>query len=172
MPGGRLIHGPYIQSAREEWLRKLLLAQTYIRENGPPEVRDIELITLDELQEIRRIWVMDKHELEDSLPHIYHEATGSEYPGRPLDDNLVIGEEEMSVLAKLCGEDRLHYELTRELISITRQQLSSARRAGLYEDLEKTFSRHFYDDKEDARLRAELWAEKRKSQTNIWQQTT
>ncbi|HCX01857.1 MAG TPA: DNA phosphorothioation system sulfurtransferase DndC [Syntrophaceae bacterium] len=162
MSGGRPIPGPYIQSAREGWLQKLLLAQTYIRNNGPSEVRNIELITLDELQEIRRIWVVDKHELEDSLPRIYREATGTEYPGKPLDDNLVIGEEEMAVLAELCGDDRLHYELTRELLSITRQQRSSARRAGLYEALEKTFTRHFYDSKDDALSRAQRMADQRK----------
>ncbi len=162
MSGGRPIPGPYIQSAREGWLQKLLVAQTYIRNNGPSEVRNIELITLDELQEIRRIWVVDKHELEDSLPHIYRESTGAGYPGKPLDDNLVIGEEEMTVLAELCGDDRLHYELTRELLSITRQQRSSARRAGLYEALEKTFTRHFYDSKDDALSRAQRMAEQRK----------
>jgi DNA sulfur modification protein DndC len=162
MSGGRPIPGPYIQSAREEWLRKLLTAQSYIRKSGPPEVRGIELITLEELQEIRRIWVVDKHELEDSLPRIYKEATGTDYPGRPLDDNLVIGEEEMRALAELCGDDRLHYELTRELLSVTRQQWSTARRAGLYKTLEKTFARHFYDSKDDALLRAQRMAEQKK----------
>ncbi|MHB8090538.1 MAG: DNA phosphorothioation system sulfurtransferase DndC [Syntrophales bacterium] len=161
MSGGRPIPGPYLQSAREEWLKKLLIAQTYIRSNGPSEVRNIELITLDELQEIRRIWVIDKHELEDSLPRIYLEATGNEYPGRSLDDNLVLGEEEMNVLAELCGDDRLHYELTRELLSITQQQRSTARRAGLYEALEKTFSRHYYDNRDDALSRAQQMAKQR-----------
>lgn len=165
MSGGRPIPGPYIQSAREEWLRKLLTAQSYIRKNGPPEVKGIELITLDELQEIRRIWVVDKHELEDSLPRIYREATGNDYPGRPLDDNLVIGEEEMRVLAELCGDDRLHYELTRELLSITRQQRTTSRRAGLYDRLEKTFAKHFYDDKDDAVARAISIADQRRNLT-------
>jgi DNA sulfur modification protein DndC len=119
MSNGRSIPGPYTQEARRSWLHKLVAAQTYIRKNGPDEVRNIELITPDELQEIRRIWVMDKHELEDCLPQIYQEASGEIYPGRPLDDNLVLGEAEMNVLAELCGDDRLHYELTRELLSIT-----------------------------------------------------
>lgn len=163
MSGGRPIPGPYIQKAREEWLKMLLTAQTHIRRNGPPEVRTIELITMEELQEIRRIWVVDKHELEDSLPRIYREATGSEYPGRPLDDNLVIGEKEMAVLAELCGDDRLHYELVRELLSITRQQRSSARRAGLHGTLEKAFLRHFYDSRDDAVERARQLAEQRKN---------
>jgi len=157
----RVVHGPYIQSSRECWLKQLLEAQTYIRKSGPTEVRGIELITLEELQEIRRIWVVDKHELEDALPRIYREATNNDYPGRPLDDNLVIGEEEMHVLAELCGDDRLHYELTRELLSTTRQQRSAARRSGLFSQLEKAFTRHFYDDRQDALSRAQRMAEQR-----------
>ena len=40
----RPIPGPYTQSSRARWLRKLLEAQQWIRENGPEEVRNIELI--------------------------------------------------------------------------------------------------------------------------------
>ena len=106
------------------------------------------------LQEIRRIWVVDKHEMEDVLPRIYREETGEPYPGKPLDDNLVLGAEQMNTLGELCGEDRLHYELTRELLSVTNQQRSSGRRSGLFDQLEKTFGKHFYDDKADALDRA------------------
>lgn len=162
MSHGKPIPGPYTQEARKNWLQRLLAAQTHIRNHGPKEVKNIDLVTLDELQEIRRIWVMDKHELEDCLPIIYREVTGQEYPGRPLDDNLVLGEAEMSVLADLCGGDRLHYELTRELLSITGQQRSLGRRAGLFEQLDKTFRRHFYDDMEDAINRAQRIADERK----------
>ena len=145
-----LLHGPYFQKAREVWLRMLLSAQTHIRKLGPVEYRNVELITLAELQEIRRIWVVDKHEMEDSLPSLYHEATGTSYPGRHLDDNLVLGADEMGDLKELCGDDTLHYELTRELLSVERQQRAHTRRSGLFDQLEKSLSRHFYDDKADA----------------------
>jgi DNA sulfur modification protein DndC len=154
MAGGRPIPGPYTQTSREEWLHKLLGAQVHIRKHGPPDVRGIELITMEELQEIRRIWVVDKHELEDSLPRIYQEVTGEVYPGAPLDDDLVLGASEMSILAEVCGGDRLHYELSRELLSVTRQQRNAARRAGLFDHLQSTFKKHFYDDEEDALNRA------------------
>lgn len=146
----RPIPGPYTQAAREQWLRKLLEAQSWIRRRGPANVRNISLITVEELQEIRRIWVVDKHEMEDSLPRIYAEATGERYPGNRLDDNLVLGANEMAELRALCGDDEMHYELARELLSIERQQRAHARRAGLFERLEKSIARHFYDDKEDA----------------------
>ncbi len=166
MAGGKPVPGPYTQESRQTWLTKLLGAQTYIRRNGPPDVRGIELITLEELQEIRRIWVVDKHELEDSLPRLYREATREDYPGRPLDDNRMLGEPEMRELEELCASDRLHYELTRELLSLTQQQRTSARRAGLYDQLEKAFRRHFYDDREDAVARAQHRANERKQREN------
>ncbi len=180
MANGREIPGPYLQSTREEWLKRLLQAQAFIQKNAPEDVRAIELITLEELQEIRRIWVIDKHELEDSLPRIYQEATGQEYPGKPLDDNLVMGEQEMNDLSHLCGEDRLHYELTRELLSITRQQRSQSRRSGLFDQLEKTFRRHYYDNREDALNRArtmadernKLKAERRMALPSVFEETT
>jgi len=162
MSSGKPVPGPYTQQSREKWLRKLLNAQSYIQKGGPPEVRRTNLISLEELQEIRRIWVVDKHEMEDALPRIYQEATGTEYPGRPLDDNLVLGDMEMRELEELCGEDRLHYELTRELLSLTRQQRTMARRAGLFEKLEKSFSRNFYDGRDDALARAQTMADERK----------
>ena len=150
MQGGKPVPGPYTQTSREHWLRKLLEAQTWIRRHGPADVRKIELITIDELQEIRRIWVVDKHEMEDCLPRIYAEVTGEPYPGRRLDDNLVLGAEEMEALRIACGDDQMHYELTRELLSVERQQRAHARRSGLFGQLEKSMGRHFYDDKDDA----------------------
>lgn len=162
MSNGRSIPGPYTQEARESWLSKLLIAQTYIQKNGPDDVRNLELITLEELKEIRRIWVVDKHELEDSLPRIYQQATGTPFPEQSLDDNLVLGEAEMRELAEVCGEDRMHYELTRELLSLTLQQRRTGRRSKLNEKIEKALSRNFYDNREDALARAQRMANERK----------
>lgn len=37
------------------------------------------------MQEIRRIWMVDKHDLEDLLPGIYRDATSEDYPCCPPD---------------------------------------------------------------------------------------
>lgn len=152
--GQKSVPGPYTQEARETWLKKLLEAQTWIRKNGPKDVKNIELITIDELQEIRRIWVVDKHELEDRLPVIYKSVTGNDFPGVSVDDSMVLGSEEMAILNDLCKDDRLHYELARELLSVTRQQKTTGRRSNLFDQLEKTFSKHFFENKADALDRA------------------
>jgi len=150
MQSGKTIPGPYLQSAREDWLRQLLNAQTWIRTKGPNDVRTIELITLVELQEIRRIWVVEKHELEDTLPRIYEEETGEPYPGAKLDDSMELHAADLALLRETCGDDSLHYELTRELLGITRQHRNEQKRSGHYERIEKAFGKHYYDGAEDA----------------------
>lgn len=150
----RTIPGPYTQAAREDWLRRLLEAQTWIRANGPSYVQDLELVSLPELEEIRRIWVVDKHEFEDSVPRIYESAIGESYPGRPLDEHLPLGAEMMAALEEVAGEDRLHLEMVREMLDIEQRHRAQVRRAGLFESLNKAVRRGFYDDEEDALARA------------------
>ena len=149
-----LIPGPYLQDVRERWLRRLLEAQQQVRVRGPEQVRSLQLITMPELQEIRRIWVLEKHEIEDNLPSIYETATGERYPGPPVDDNLVIGSEEVKLLREICGGDRLRFETTRELLDIERRHRSMARRAGLFKELERALHKGFYENADDARQQA------------------
>ena len=143
---GRPIPGPYTQPARETWLRKLLAAQAWIRANGPGYVHAIELVTLAELQEIRRIWVTDKHEVEDALPGIYAAATGQPYPGPPLDEHLPFGAELAAVLAEVTGGDRLLYETVRDLLDVEQRHRAQARRAGLFGELEAVLRRCYRDE--------------------------
>jgi len=148
------IPGPYTQEARERWLTRLLEAQTWIRANGPEYVRSLELITLPELEEIRRIWLVDKHEFDDRVPAIFQAAIGEQYPGAPLDEHLPLGPDTAEILRSVTGDDRIHFELVRELLDIEQRHRAQARRAGLFESLEKALRRGFYDDEADATARA------------------
>jgi DNA sulfur modification protein DndC len=151
---GRNIPGPYTQVARERWLRRVLEAQVWVRANAPEKVRGLELITLAELHEIRRIWVTEKHEFEDSLPRIYEEVTGEKFPKQWLDDNLVFGAAEIELLHEICGDNQIHFELMRELLDVEQRYRAQSRRAGLYDALELAFRRNFYTDAADATDRA------------------
>ncbi len=144
------IPGPYTQKAREKWLRQVLEAQCWLRENGPKEIRDIELITIPELHEIRKIWVIDKHEFEDILPGIYEQVSQKPYAGPPIDDNLALGAKDLELLKSLCGNNNLHYELVRDLLDVERRYRSLARRSGLFNSLEQSISRHFYSSEKEA----------------------
>lgn len=147
---GQLVHGPYKQEIRERWLRRVLEAQQLVRRNGPENVRSIELITHEELEEIRRLWVLEKHEVEDNLPRIYEEVTREKYPGRPLDDGFSFSAEEMALLREVCGGDELRFQLARELLDIERRHRSMVKRSGLFEALQKTIKKSFYSGAEDA----------------------
>lgn len=151
---GRNIPGPYTQSARERWVRRVLEAQKFVRENAPENLRGIELITMGELHEIRRIWITEKHELEDTLPRIYEDVVGEPFPKRSFDDGMVFGADEVELLKEICGDDRIHFELTRELLDVEQRYRTHTRRAGLTDALERALRRHFYSDAEDAMARA------------------
>lgn len=150
------IPGPYTQEARAEWLKELLEAQTWIRGNGPDYVRDLELISLGELQEIRRIWVNDKHEVEDLLPNIYEQATGGSYPGEAVRSHHFFGHDEMALLREVCEGDDLHFQLVRDLLDVEASFRTQARRAGLFRALEDAFQRSAFDGVEDAVARARV----------------
>lgn len=150
MRDGREIPGPYTQDARANWLRELLKAQRWVREHAPAALRDLELVTAPELEEIRRIWVLDKHEFEDLVPRIYEEEMGAPYQGTALDESLVFGLEEAKLLLEACDGNRFDFELARELLEIERKYRTKVRRSGLYEDMDRAIRRNFFDSKEDA----------------------
>lgn len=82
------------KKSREHWLRRVLEAQVEVRRLGPHEFKELELIAMAGLQEIRSIWLYEKHEFDDSLPRIYEEVTGQPFPIPDSDDNVLRGEEE------------------------------------------------------------------------------
>ena len=164
---GRAVHGPYTQASREELLFELLSAQEAVREiggeNGVTHAKNIELITLHELEEIRRIWIAEKHEIEDILPGIYEKATNRTYPGRTLDENLIFGPDEMAILDEVCDGDRIHYELSRELLDVERRYRTMSRRAGLFNAIDDAMKRGYFESEEDAtQMAIEIEKEKTK----------
>lgn len=135
------IPGPYTKEWREHWLRQVLEAQVQVRNTAPEEFKDITLITTEELSEIRRIWLEEKHEFDDSLPRIYQEVTGETFkdPRTIADENKIIGNDEWETLKEICGEDEMYFELMTKLLDTERQYHIKSHRRGIYQGLEKCF---------------------------------
>lgn len=134
------IPGPYLKEAREDFLRKLLKVQKQIRQTAPENMRDITLLTIEELSEIRRIWLEERHEFDDSVPRIYEEVTGEVFKDpRPGADQSILGSDEWGVLEEICEGDGMHLELMARLLDTERQFKKKTRRVGIYESLEKCF---------------------------------
>lgn len=150
----QLHHGPYKKEVREEWLRDLLTIQKDINENGPEEFSDLELITLPELRNIRRIWVLEKHEFADTLPNIYEDVMG-----KPFNDPEWIAPEafkgeEWDILKEVVNElypnEELAFEMAYSLIDIENHSNSLNQRKGVSDSLESCIHRTFYKNEEDA----------------------
>jgi DNA sulfur modification protein DndC len=150
----QLVHGPYLQEYRELLLAELLKAQRVTREMLPAEIREIELITLEELEEIRRIWVFDKHEFEDSLPQIYQEATGEQYPFGSLEESNPLRPDDLQLLRQTCAEHGdsggEQFRLLRELLHIEESYRHASRRAGLYDQLERAIRGGGFSNEDEA----------------------
>ena len=151
---GQLHHGPYKKEIREQWLRRLLEIQTEITMNGPEEFEDLELITLPELRAIRRIWVEEKHEFDDTLPEIYYSATGKVFSDPEWFASGTFGRDEWDILKQVCSEqnpeEELNFEMMYSLIDVENRANSLNQRKGILDSLEACITHTFYKDEEDA----------------------
>ena len=147
---GRAIPGPYKQKFREHLLRKVLETERKVRDAGPDYVKNLTLLGPDELEEIRRIWVVEKHELEDSLPRIYEEATGEKYQGRAPVPGLPFDAEDMDLLREICKESPEVFEMLREMLSTENRYKTARKRTGIFKRLEKAVERNLYSGEEEA----------------------
>ena len=149
----RLVHGPYKQSYREALLRELLSAQRQVHETAPDEVK-FELYTIEDLEEIRRIWLLEKYEIEDSVPRIYEEVMGRPYPAPPLDENQVFNAGDIELLREITKTDKdpdqLHFHLVRQLLAVEGKYQHAARRAGLFDELNEVMEYHAFNGEAEA----------------------
>jgi DNA sulfur modification protein DndC len=144
-----VVRGPYKKEWREYWLQRVLETQMELRRIGPSEFSEIELISMPELQEIRRIWRFEKHEFDDAVPRIYHQATGVDFPV-PADDGNLLRSEDWEILKDVCGEDPMFFELQSNLLDVEREFRGMARRAGIYEVLEDRLRACQFESEESA----------------------
>jgi DNA sulfur modification protein DndC len=146
----QLVPGPYTQEAREHWLKRVLETQSFLRERAPDGLNGYALITPEELSEIRRIWVVEKHEIEDRLPVVYEQVTGERYPDSEFDEHHLFDRDALQLLRESADGDELHYELIRNLLDVERRFRTMSRRRGLYSALEDQIRRCYFEDASDA----------------------
>ena len=150
-----LVHGPYLQDKRSVLLRELLATQKLVREAGSKVgYNDVELISVEELDEIRRIWVEDKGEIEDLVPKIYEEVYGDSYPGAQIEP-LPLDPDDLALLKQISSEidgeaaDQL-YRLTRSLLSKQFQSAQSDKRSKHLDKLESILQSQGFRNEDEA----------------------
>jgi len=141
----RIIWGPYKMEVRRKILRMLLEAQNAIRRDGPdPEAR---LISDEELHEIRRLWVTEEGDWEDSLPGIVEDVTGEslEWAHDDLGAASVL---DLAVLTNVCSEHGLNPDLLQSLIDEERKMQGLGRRGQIYKNINRVLSKEWRDEAE------------------------
>ena len=158
-----LVHGPYTQNYREAMLEALLRAQETIRNNLPESISEFSIITPEELEEIRRIWVIQKREFEDSVPDIFLRATGKAYPIPELDETTPFRPEDIRLLRDVCMEmaidspqsgpldsKQLLFTVLRNQLGIQHSYRGAIRRVGLHGELEDMLETRSFDNEDEA----------------------
>ena len=150
----RLVHGPYTKATREDFLERLLKLQLFIQQNGPQEVQNTELISMNELRFIRKIWLNEKHEFEDSLPHIYEKIMGKKFEDNSIVKNKYYGKTEWDILAEVCKdlypEHELLLEMQSGLLDIEAKNSAISSTKNIIKHLEDKIRQTYFKNEEDA----------------------
>jgi len=137
--GADIVPGPYLQSFREYMLKKVLEAQVAVQQMGPQEVQDLELLSIEELEAIRQVWLDEKHEAEDRVPQIYEQVIGKPYPGKPRAHHPIMNRNVLEKLKVHCEQqgdkDGLLYQQMRAVLSVSNKHRNQLRRAKLKDEL-------------------------------------
>lgn len=148
---GTPIHGPYKKYWREHLLERLLEVQKEIQEIGPKEVANLELITLEELHTIRKIWVEEKAEFDDAVPRLYEKVFGVSFPDDGKIKKGAFGEEEWRFLEELSGEgDYVMLDMLSSLLNAEQNATRITTRKSITKELEKHIRRCYYESEDDA----------------------
>ena len=151
---GRLVHGPYKKEHREDFLRRLLELDILIHEIGPEDIKDVPLITMDELRQIRKIWLDEKREFDDSLPRIYEEVTGKPFVDPAIKTNKYYGKAEWDLLGEVCKElyedETLLHEMQARLLDVEAKSSTMIRRRNIKKSIEDEIKYCYYKDEDDA----------------------
>jgi len=140
-----IIRGPYKFEYLKSLLRKLLEAQRSVRKNGPNP--NFTLILPEELFEIRRIWMTQKSDWDDSVAKIYKEVTG-ETLDWTKDDLASFSKSEQELLKKICDNQKIPLRLVTKLIDVEQQMQGMTKRSTIYNRIGTVLSEDWLSEEE------------------------
>jgi DNA sulfur modification protein DndC len=135
----------YKLEVSKQMLERLLSIQEQVLAKSPDP--DLELISKDEVLEIRRIWRTERQDWEDSVPDIYRGVTGKDLEW-PIDDNGSFDANQKALLESLCKEEEVPFELLAKLLEAERQSDGMARRAEIQKRLTTILYEEWRDETE------------------------
>lgn len=144
-PDGGIVPGPYKLSVRKDLLRRLLETQQLVRRNGPNP--DEQLISKEELEQIRRIWRSEAQDWEDSVPKIYNDVTGKELEWL-ADEQPAFSSEERHLLDAICSSNQVPSGMVAKLLDIERELHGMSRRSAVHQRISAVFDEDWRSEAE------------------------
>jgi len=145
---GKLRYRTYTLEFSKAMIRRLLETEKAVQEYES----EFQLIGIDELQEIRRLWITERQDWEDSLPAIYADVTGKKIEW--LDNDVhTPGELEAKILEQVVGDEDVPMPLVQKLLDAEWQNYGLRRRTSIHKEVEKILNydwRSFEQVQEDA----------------------
>lgn len=137
---GTLAARTYTLETSKMMLEKVLNAQKMVQKDGPNQ--SMELISEEELYEIRRLWRVERQDWEDSVPQIFHKVNGFDLQW-PVDDDGAFDVDQKELLSSLCQEHDVPFDLVARLLEVERQSMGMTRRANVQKALHNVLSREW-----------------------------
>ena len=157
------VPGPYKLEFCRELLRKLLETQLEVKRNAPPGEAP-ELISEAELQEIRRLWRMERGDWEDSLPPIVDDILGAVIDW-VQDDQAAFGGADGELLSEICARHNVPGKLVSSLLDVERAVHGLRRRHSIHQKIEGVLSQEWRPESEVVDEREQELAREAESQT-------
>lgn len=132
---GKIKYRTYTLDFSKQMLKRLLSTQCRIQKTHPA----FELISREEINEIRRIWITERHDWNDSMPQLYYEAIGKKLP-TTFSDVILPTSDELEVLSKLADSEEVPIRLIQKLIDTEWQNYGLFRRSNIHSSIDKIFS--------------------------------
>jgi DNA sulfur modification protein DndC len=127
---GRVIPGPYTPEFRKQLLRELLAVQKQVVASGELE----QLISKEELEEIRRIWRTEEQDWEDSIPKLFREVMGYDLTW-VADETPVFGEDDRKTLDLICAQAGVPGAMVAKLLDLERDSHAMSRRSTVHQKI-------------------------------------
>lgn len=137
--------GPYKFEICEKILRMVLEAQVKLRKSGPDP--SINLVLPEELHEIRRIWLTERGDWEDTLPKIYREVT-SENLDWIRDDTGMFNANERLILKQICQKYRIPDVLVQKLLDAELQTQGMTKRSSIFPKIDSILREEWRSEEE------------------------
>lgn len=137
------VPGPYKLAFCKDLLRRLLETQIKVRRNAPPGETPV-LISDSELQEIRRIWMMERGDWADSVPAIVREVLGQDLDWL-VEDAVSFTADDGRLLEEICHSHNVPTELVVRLLNVEHEAHGLKRRHAVHTRIEDLFRQEWRD---------------------------